>query len=146
MCEYVAIVRDAPTPDRRPRVQSAQAVRDLVGPRMAGLKQEQIRVILLDSRLAVMKIVTVYKGTVDTALVRMAELFRPAIIQNAPSIILVHNHPSGDPTPSPEDRAMTEQAREAGALLQIGVLDHVIVVRGGAVSLRESMPWEEIKR
>ena len=72
----------------------------------------------------------------------MAELFRPAIVENAPSIILVHNHPSGDPTPSAEDRAMTEKAREAGALLQIDVLDHVVVALGGAVSLRESMPWE----
>ena len=146
MCSYEAIVRDAVTTDERPRCRSAQEVRDLVGADMEMLPQEQMRVILLNSRLAVLEVVTVYQGTVDTALVRQAELFRPAILLNAPSIILVHNHPSGDATPSAEDRAMTEQAREAGALLQIGVLDHVIVARSGAVSLRELMPWEEIKR
>ena len=140
--EYVAAVRDAPIADLRPLVRSAQDVRELVGPDMETLTQEQIRVIVLSTRLAVMDVVTVYQGTVDTALVRQAELFRPAILLNAPSIILVHNHPSGDATPSAEDRSMTEKACEAGALLQIDVLDHVIVARSGAVSLRESMSWE----
>ena len=141
MSEYVPVIRDALVADQRPLVRSAQAVRELVGPDMAELAQEQMRVILLSTRLAVIDVVTVYQGTIDTCLVRQAELFRPAIVQNAPSIILVHNHPSGDAKPSAEDRAMTEQAREAGAILQIGVLDHVIVARSGAVSLRELMPW-----
>ncbi len=139
---YSATVRDALVADERPLVKSAQDVRDLVGPDMAELAQEQIRVILLSTRLAVMDVVTVYQGTIDTVLIRQAELFRPAIIQSAPSIILVHNHPSGEASPSAEDRAMTEQAIKAGAILQIDVLDHVIVARGGAISLRESMPWE----
>ncbi len=137
---YVATVRDALVVDERPLVKSAQDVRDLVAD-MAELAQEQIRVILLSTRLAVMGVVTVYQGTVDTCLIRQAELFRPAIIQSAPNIILVHNHPSGDATPSAEDRAMTEQAIKAGEILQITVLDHVVVARRGAVSLRESMPW-----
>ena len=142
MATYRAVVRDAPVPDARPCAKSADDVRRIVGPDMEELIQEQVRVILLDTRLKVMDVVTVYQGQVDSVAIRQAEIFRAAIIQNAPRIIIVHNHPSGDPTPSPDDRAMTQTAREVGKLLDIELCDHVIVARRGAVSLRQVMSWE----
>ena len=78
----------------------------------------------------------VYHGSVHTAVVRIGELFRDALRQNAPAIILVHNHPSGDPTPSAEDIAMTKQAIEAGELLDVDVLDHVILAQGRFESMK----------
>ena len=78
----------------------------------------------------------VYRGSVHTAVVRIGELFRDALRQNAPAIILVHNHPSGDPTPSAEDIAMTKQAIEAGELLDVDVLDHVILAQGRFESMK----------
>jgi len=79
----------------------------------------------------------VYQGNVSTAVARMAELFREAVVANAPAVILVHNHPSGDPDPSPEDVRLTRDAAQAARLLSIDLLDHVIVGRGRFVSLKE---------
>jgi DNA repair protein RadC len=79
----------------------------------------------------------VYVGSVNTSLIRVAELFREAVRQNCPAVVLVHNHPSGDPTPSNDDIAMTKQAAEAGKLLDIEVLDHVIIGQGRYLSLKE---------
>ena len=79
----------------------------------------------------------VYRGSVNTSLIRTAELFREAVRQNCPAVVLVHNHPSGDPTPSADDVAMTKQAVEAGKLLDIEVLDHIIIGQGRYVSLKE---------
>ena len=78
----------------------------------------------------------VYRGSVHTAVIRIGEFFRDALRQNAPAIILAHNHPSGDPNPSPDDVAMTEQAIEAGGLLDVDVLDHVVLAHGSFVSLK----------
>ena len=104
---------------------------------MASLAQEQIRLILLDSNQRVMTISTVYIGTVDTSIVRVAEIFREAIIRNSPAVILAHNHPSGDPQPSPEDIALTRTLLSAGQLLDIQVLDHIIIGDNRWKSLRE---------
>jgi len=79
----------------------------------------------------------VYKGSVNTSLVRVSELFREALRENCPAMIVVHNHPSGDPTPSPEDIKITEQIVKAGKLLDIEVLDHIIIGRQGYISLKE---------
>ena len=78
-----------------------------------------------------------YKGNVNTSLIRVSELFRDAVRGNCPALIAVHNHPSGDPTPSPEDIQITEQMVKAGKLLDIEVLDHVIIGRQGFISLKE---------
>src|SRR5438132_14300683 len=100
---------------------------DLVGHEMAVLGLEHLRVVLVNSRNQVMHVSQAYQGNVSAAVVRTAELFREPIRQNAPSVVFVHNHPSGDPSPSADDVVFTKQAVEAGRLLQIEVLDHIII-------------------
>jgi len=123
----LALRLNALQPEERPIVGSPTDVNALMGGEMTLLDQEHLRVLLLNTRNQVMAVTEVYKGSVSSALVRTAELFREAVRQNAPCIILVHNHPSGDPSPSPDDVVMTKAAVEAGKLLQIDVLDHVII-------------------
>ena len=93
--------------------------------------------ILLDTRNRVIDIVEIYQGSLNSAQVRVAELFKPAIQRMSAGIILVHNHPSGDPTPSPDDVAVTREIVLAGKLLDIEALDHLIIGRGRFVSLKE---------
>ena len=104
---------------------------------MSVLEQEELRVILLDTRNRVIKIEPVYRGSVNTSQVRVGELFKAAIRANATSLVVVHNHPSGDPTPSPDDVAVTRAIVSAGKLLDIDVLDHLVIGRGSFVSLKE---------
>jgi DNA repair protein RadC len=81
---------------------------------------------------------TAYKGSINTTVIRVAELFREAIQRNAPAIIVAHSHPSGDPTPSPEDVAVTGEIVKAGKLLDIDVLDHLVIGEGQRfVSMKE---------
>jgi len=98
--------------------------------------QENLCVILLDTKHYVQRIVRLYEGNVNSSLIRPAEVFRDAVKDNATAIILGHNHPSGDPTPSPDDIAVTGSLIKAGELLEIRVLDHLIVGRGRYVSLK----------
>lgn len=109
----------------------------LLAPEMRELAQEQLRVLTLNTRHRVMGIHLVYQGTVAEAPVRLAEVMRPAVIQQAPRIIVVHNHPSGDPSPSRDDHHLTTQLVEAGKLLGITVLDHVIIGGDSFASCRE---------
>jgi DNA repair protein RadC len=104
---------------------------------MALLEQEHLRVMLLDTKNRVLETPTVYIGSLNTSLIRVGELFREAIRANCASLIVLHNHPSGDPTPSPEDVAVTRQIVEAGQLLDVEVLDHLIIGRQRFVSLKE---------
>jgi len=104
---------------------------------MQGLVQEQLWVILLDTRNRKMWIDKVYTGSLNSSMVRVAEVFRAAIQRSAASIILAHNHPSGDPTPSAEDVALTRTVVQAGKLMDIEVLDHLVIGRGSYVSLKE---------
>jgi DNA repair protein RadC len=122
---------------QRSSVRSPEDVFALVGAEMALLEQEHLRVILLNTRNQVTAVRDVNKGNVHSAVVRVAEIFKDAVRENAPNIILVHNHPSGDPSPSPDDAALTKQVEEAGRLLGIEVLDHVVIGRSGPASLRE---------
>lgn len=124
-------------PEDRPYVRSPQDIWNLLGGEMGLLDQEHLRVVLLNTRNQVMAVNEVYKGNVSAALVHTAELFREAIRQNAPSLLLVHNHPSGDPAPSPDDVVMTRQTVEAGKLLQVEVLDHIIIGDHRFASLKE---------
>jgi DNA repair protein RadC len=104
---------------------------------MSRLPQEQLRVVCLDTKNHVQVIHTLYQGNVHSAAVRIAEVFREPLRRNSPHIILVHNHPSGDPDPSPEDVAVTRQIITASRLLDVDVLDHLIIGQGRWVSLRE---------
>lgn len=109
----------------------------LLGPQMGHLPQEELRVLTLTTKHDVISSPTVYIGNVGCAVVRAAEVFRPAVLDGAPSIIVAHNHPSGDPAPSPEDVQITRKLVEAGKVLDIEVLDHMIISESGFVSLRE---------
>jgi len=125
------------SPEERASINSPSDAADLVRYDMAGLEQEHLRVILLDRRNRVMEIVEVYKGSVNSSQVRVGELFKEAVRANASAIIVAHNHPSGDPTPSPDDVAVTRAIVQAGKLLDVDVLDHVVIGQGKWVSLKE---------
>ncbi|MBI2908387.1 MAG: DNA repair protein RadC [Chloroflexi bacterium] len=122
--------------EEKPTVSSPRDVFDLLKPEMDLLEQEHMHVVLLNTRNEVVATPLVYKGNVNTSLIRINELFRDAVRYGCPSLIVVHNHPSGDPKPSPEDIEVTRQIVGAGKLLQIEVLDH-IVIGNGYVSLKE---------
>jgi DNA repair protein RadC len=124
-------------PDERPSINSPADAAALVQFEMSALEQEELRVILLDTRNRVLKIEKVYRGSVNTSQVRVGELFKAAIRNNAPALIVVHNHPSGDPTPSPDDVAITRAILSAGKLLDVDVLDHLVIGQGRYVSLKE---------
>ncbi len=104
---------------------------------MRYLDREHLKAILLNARNRVLDVVTVSVGTLTASLAHPRECFKEAVRQSAAAIIFVHNHPSGDPTPSPEDIALTRQLCEAGRLLGIEVLDHLIIGDGVFVSLKE---------
>ena len=124
-------------PAGRWSVRAPRDVADRLMPQMAQLEREELRVLLLNTKNAVQRQTTVYMGNVSTALVRVAELFRDAVRTQAAGLILVHNHPSGDPEPSPDDLHLTAETIAAGRLLDIPLLDHVIVAASGYVSLRD---------
>jgi DNA repair protein RadC len=104
---------------------------------MGRLEREELRVVLLDTKNHVLRVATVYQGNVSSSLVRVGELFRDAVRLNAAGIILVHNHPSGDPTPSPDDLHLTAEALAAGRLMDIALLDHLVIGHDAYVSLRD---------
>ncbi len=102
------------------------------------LEQEHLRVILLNIRMRSLGVIEVYIGAVNNTQVRLGEIFRPAVQRNASFMILAHNHPSSDPTPSPDDVAFTRGAVQAGKLMDITVQDHLVIGGGGRyVSLKE---------
>lgn len=124
-------------PEERPAVNSPADAAALVQYEMGSLAQEHLRVINLDTRNRVINIEKLYIGSLNASTVRVGELFKPAIQRSAASVIILHNHPSGDPTPSPEDVALTRAIVQAGKLLDIEVLDHLVIGLGRWVSLKE---------
>jgi DNA repair protein RadC len=124
-------------PAGRWTIRSPRDVADRLAPQMSALEREELRVLLLNAKNGVLRQATVYVGNVSTALVRVAELYRDAVRAHAAGLIIVHNHPSGDPEPSPDDLHLTAEAIAAGRLLDIPLLDHVIVAAGDFVSLRD---------
>ena len=120
-----------------PSINCPEDVRKLLGPEMSGLAQEQLRVLLLNTKNLVVGQRVVYQGNVNSSMIRPAEVLRPAVIEAVPSIIISHNHPSTDPTPSPEDTAITRDIAQAGKLLGIELLDHVVIGGDRFVSLKE---------
>ena len=122
----------------RPLVRSPADAAELLIPEMAGLEQEQMRVVLLNTKNRVLGIPMVYQGSLHTTVIRVGELFREAVRQNAAAIIVAHNHPSGLCDPSPEDVAVTKEIVQSGKLLDVDVVDHLILGSGGRwTSLKE---------
>ena len=125
------------SPLDRPQVRSPAEAAELLMAEMGLLEQEQLRTILLDTRNTVIGIPIIYQGSLNSAAVRVGEMFRHAIKANAAAMIVAHNHPSGDPAPSPEDVRVTRSIVEAGKLLDIDVLDHVVIGHQRFVSMKE---------
>jgi DNA repair protein RadC len=124
-------------PIDRDSIQSPQDVAGLLMVEMGALPQEQLRVVSLNTKHRLLGIHTVYLGTLTSAPIRPAEVFREPLRLNSAAIITAHNHPSGDPTPSPDDVRVTAELVDAGKLLQVELLDHVVIGQGRWVSLRE---------
>jgi DNA repair protein RadC len=127
----------ARTPGRRTLLGSPAEVYAAFGPLMEDLKREVFRVALLDAQNGLLRDVIVSEGTLSASLVHPREVFRPALLEPAASVILLHNHPSGDPTPSREDIRLTRQLVECARLLELRVHDHVVIGRGRFISLAE---------
>lgn len=125
------------SPEERPTINSPADAAALVQYEMQALEQEHLRVMLLDRRNRVLEIVDLYRGSVSSSQIRVGEVFREAVRKNASAIIVMHNHPSGDPTPSPDDVAVTRAILQAGKLLDVDVLDHLVIGQGRWVSLKE---------
>lgn len=124
-------------PEEKPQIRSPADAANLLLGEMGLLEQEQLRAVLLDTRNRVIHVQTVYVGSLNTSVIRTAEVFREAIRRNAAALIIAHNHPSGDPSPSPEDVAVTRNLISAGQLLDIEVLDHLVIGQQRFVSLKE---------
>jgi len=121
----------------RPQITSPSDVAALLMIEMGHLDQEHLRTVLLDTKNRVQEVQTIYIGSVNSAQVRVGEVFKGAVRRNSTAMILCHNHPSGDPSPSPEDILVTRQIVEAGKLLDCDVLDHLVIGRNTFVSMRE---------
>ena len=124
-------------PATRPTIRSPRDIADRLILQMGRLEREELRVVLLDTKNHVLRVATVYQGNVSASLVRVGELYRDAVRLDASGVILVHNHPSGDPTPSPDDLHLTAAALAAGRLLDIQLLDHLVIGHDAFVSLRD---------
>ena len=136
---HIKLCVETPATVSAPGITTPADVAALLGAEMGALTQEQLRVLLLDTKHRVRACHLVYQGTVNGASIRVAEVVRPAVIANLPAILMIHNHPSGDPAPSPEDIHATQRIAEAAALLDIELLDHVILGAAGRYySLKEA--------
>lgn len=124
-------------PAGRWSIRSPRDVADRLVLQMGRLEREELRIVILNTKNTVLRVVTAYQGNVSASLVRVGELFRDAVRLDAAAIILVHNHPSGDPTPSPDDLHLTAEALAAGRLMDIDVLDHLVIGHDAYVSLRD---------
>jgi len=133
----LTILRVLLTPRPDERIKTSADIATLLMVMMGHLDHEEMWIICLDMKNHVQRIHPLYKGTLSSAGVRTGELFRLPLLLNSASIIMVHNHPGGVPDPSEDDIAVTQQVVQAGILLQIEVLDHLIIAQGGWVSLRD---------
>ena len=125
----VQVHEDAPTVG--PALESPDAVHQLLAPEMSALVQEQLRVLLLNAKYQVIGQRVIAQGTLDTVGFTPADVLRPAVVDGAVAVIVAHNHPSGDPTPSPEDIATTRKTAEASRILGVELLDHVVIGHEG---------------
>ena len=127
----------AESPEERWQIRAPSDAAHILMPRLGFQEQEHFAVLFLDTRNRVTDQETLYVGSLNTSLVRIAEVFRGAVRRNCAAVIVAHNHPSGDPTPSPEDVALTRRLVDAGKLLEVDVLDHLVIGNNRYVSLRE---------
>ena len=123
--------------EQRFQVKSPADVATLLMLEMSHLDQEHLRTVLLDTKNRVQTINTIYQGSLNSSLIRVGEIFKEALKRNSAGLIVVHNHPSGDPTPSPEDVLVTREIIAAGKLLDVDVLDHLVIGHGKYISMRE---------
>ena len=126
----------AAAPDDRVAIEGPEDIVRLLGVEMEAQAQEQLTAVLLDTKHRVIRARMVYQGSVNSAQVRIGELFREAVRLNATAVIYAHNHPSGDPSPSAADIALTADIVQCGKLLDIAVLDHVVIGHGRWVSMK----------
>lgn len=126
------------TGEQKPAIMSPDDAAALLRFEMSLLEQEELRVMLLDTRYRLIEIVALYKGSLNASAVRIGELFKSAIRKNAAAVIVVHNHPSGDTTASPEDIAMTHEMVKAGELLSVEVVDHIIIGGNRFLSMKNN--------
>ena len=111
----------------RRKIETPEQVYELLGAEMRALHKESLRIILLDTRYNLIRTEDVSLGSVNESIAHPRDVFRPALIHSAYAVVVVHNHPSGDPSPSQADHGLTRRLREAAELLQIKLLDHVII-------------------
>ena len=129
-------------PDEKRTIFTVRDAYEIFKTDMEHLDHEEMRVLLLDNRHGVMANLKLYQGTVNSSVLRNAELFSAAVSRKSVGILLAHNHPSGDPNPSPEDEAVTKQIVDAGKILDIDVVDHIIIGKNGRfISLKERLGW-----
>lgn len=121
----------------RTSIHSPADAAQILMPMLAHREQEYLVVMLLDTRNRVLDVVEVYKGSLNSSMVRIGEVFKPALQRNAAAILISHNHPSTDPSPSPEDVTLTRSIVQAGKLLDVAVQDHLVIGLSRWVSLRE---------
>lgn len=125
------------TPEDKRAISSPKDAADLLLHPMGSLEQEEFRVMLLDRRNKVISIELLYRGSVSSSQIRIAEVFKEAVRKNCSSVILFHNHPSGDPDPSNDDIAVTRGIVQAGKILEVEVLDHIIIGNNRWYSMKE---------
>ena len=125
---------EAPPLDRVSFISSTDVAQYFI-PRLRDLHKEVFMVLLLDARNCLIRGVTISVGSLTASIVHPREVFKPAILDSAASVIFIHNHPSGDPTPSQDDLKITSQLVESGRMIDIRVLDHIIIGRGSFTSL-----------
>jgi len=125
------------TQEERPQIRSSADAAGILLWEIGNKEQEYFHIIYLDTRHRVLHNETLYRGTLNATYVRIAEIFREAVKHNAAAVLVGHNHPSGDPTPSPDDIALTRRLVDAGRLMEIEVVDHIVVGHHRWVSLRE---------
>ena len=127
----------AEAPEERYQIRAPGDAAHLLLPRLSHKEQENFAILYLNTRNQVTDQEMLYKGSLNTSLVRIAEVFRGAVRRNCAAVIVAHNHPSGDPSPSPEDIALTRRLVDAGKLLEVDVLDHLVIGHNRYISLRE---------
>jgi len=127
----------AASPEERPRITSPRDVYNLIGPSLRDEKREHFVALLLDTKNGVLRQRTISIGDLSSSIVHPLDVFSAAVRHSAASLIVAHNHPSGDPTPAPEDAAVTRRLVEAGEVMGIEVLDHIVIGDNRWVSLRE---------
>jgi len=127
--------------DELPCIHTPGDAAQILMPRLAHREQEYLVVMPLDTRNRTLDVIEIYHGSLNSSLVRVGEIFKPALQRNAAAILIAHNHPSTDPTPSPEDISLTRTIVQAGQLLDVSVLDHLVIGLSRWVSLKENSPF-----